>query len=83
MPGGRNLSGNEKFIVVSRQSTGKKVSDAECGGHMNKSVICVYLYGAAHLNWGHRGQCPHHRWDTQPMPPAGRLLTMERGSRKT
>lgn len=38
----------------------------------------------SHLNWGHRGQCLRHHWDTQQTPPADRRPTVKRGkTRKT
>lgn len=33
----------------------------------------------SHLSWGHRGQCLHRHWDTQPKLPAGHLPTTEKG----
>lgn len=44
-------------------------------GSRSERVVTVSSY----LNWGHRGQCLRHHWDTQPTPPAGRLPTVERG----
>lgn len=38
---------------------------------MDSNNIKRKMTNLTHLNLGRKGQYPHHRWDTPPMPPEG------------